>query len=178
MSNRCQIAIYLVGSNTVIADAEQDLKEIFLRIWEEAEAKNNIHVPRKNTNEHQWRSNPPAYGYYLWYPWGPPGEKLDHLANDNPNVLMAVMYDEMGVGFRGQRFYADGMVQAWHHGNFGPDGHEYYDQVSPLPDFRTSLEYYIYTLSWHGKRAAFAEATQHEPPEDVADEPDQDLAQP
>jgi hypothetical protein len=178
MSNRCHITIYLVGSNDVIAKAENELKEIFSGFWEEAKAKNDIHVPRKKMNKHQWRANPPAFGNYLWYPWGPPAEKLDQLAADNPNTVIAVMYDEMGAGFRGQRFYADGVVQAWHHGSFGPDGHELYDEISPLPDFRTSLEYYIYTFPWHGKKAAFAEAEENEPPKDVADEPDQDLAQP
>jgi hypothetical protein len=178
MSNRCRIIIYLVGSTNVIAEAERDLKQIFSRIWEDAEAENCTHVPRKKMNEHQWRTNPPAYGYYLWYPWRPPVEALDQLAADNPNVLMAVMFDESGVGFRGQRFYADGVVQSWHQGSFGPDGHEFYDEISPLPDFRTSLEYYIYTLPWRGKSAAFAEAEQNDPPKDAADEPDPDLAQP
>src|SRR5260221_11110809 len=105
MSNRCQITIYLVGCTNVIAEAEQGLKQIFLRIWEEAEANNHTHVTREKMNEHHWRTYPPAYGYYLWYPWGPPAEALDQLAADNPNVLMAVMFDEAGAGFRGQRFY-------------------------------------------------------------------------
>ena len=81
MSNRCHITIYLVGSNDVIAKAENELKEIFSGFWEEAKAKNDIHVPRKKMNKHQWRANPPAFGNYLWYPWGPPAEKLDQLAD-------------------------------------------------------------------------------------------------
>ena len=175
MSNRCYITIYLVGSNDAIAKAENSLTELFRGIWEEAKALNDIRVPRKKLPEYQWREYPPAYGYFLWYPWGPPSEGLDQVATDNPDVILAVMYDEMGHGFRGQRFYANGVVKAWHHGDYGPDGHELYDQMSPLPDFRTSLEYYIYTQGWRGKKAAFAEAEKSEPPKEIKDELDQHL---
>jgi len=158
MSNTCHITIYLCGSNAAIESAENTLRKIFPHSWMQADDKETIRTTRRRSPQYEWRTCPLCYRYDLWYPWGPPGEKLDNMAAAHPNVIMAIMYEEMGMGFRGQVFYVNGKQAAAHHGGYGPDGHQFYDAFCPLQDFTTTMDYYIYTTSWSGKQAAFEEA--------------------
>ncbi len=150
MSNPCLIMIVLCGSNAAIAKAEHSLKNIFVGTWDHAVDEGGIRVPRAH--------RPPAYTYFLAYPWGPPGAELDKMAAANPDIILAVTYAEEGVGFRGQVFFVDGKRVAIHEGAYGPDGHDFYDGIAPLPDFNSTLDFYIFTRNWNGKEAAFAEA--------------------
>lgn len=158
MSNRCYTTIVLCGSNAAIAKAEDSLKAIYRDSWDDAVERGSIRVPRGRRPEYTYRVYPPAYVYYLSYPWHPPGAELDKLAAEHPGVVMAVAYDEDGVGLRGQVFCVDGKRVARHEGCYGPDGHELYDETAPLPDFNSTLDFYIFTAAWNGKKAAFAEA--------------------
>jgi hypothetical protein len=165
MSNTCYIDIIVVGSRAAIAKAEEGIKAIYQEIWDDEISKGNIRDCTERQERYEWRQLPPRKHYSLCYPWNPPSKDLEVVAANNPEVIVAVAYDEFGIGFRGQVFFSDGRMVAIHEGPFGPDGHELYDQTAPLPDFTGFLDYLVYTRKWQGKEDAFNEAKQSRPGE-------------
>jgi len=124
MANRCDINIRVIGDKDDIAAAERDLAAVFEGIWNYEDSYDLIVV-----------TNLDGVVYQTWYPWNPPGERLEEdVFEKHPNLIFLTTFSEDGMGFRGRVAWAYGYEVGYAAGAYGPDGDELYDSIAPLPD--------------------------------------------
>jgi len=124
MANRCDINIRVIGDKDDIAAAERDLAAVFEGIWNYENSYDLIVVTKLD-----------GVVYQTWYPWNPPGERLEEDVFDKyPNLIFLTAFSEDGMGFRGRVVWAYGYEVGYAAGKYGPDGDELYDSIAPLPD--------------------------------------------
>jgi hypothetical protein len=91
MSNTCHVWLRIIGERNDIVAAEQDLANVFSHTW-------------NSDRGHDFSVWPTIDGvvFQTWYPWNPPGKKLDEIFAQHERLVFLVDYWETGCGFRGR----------------------------------------------------------------------------